>query len=400
MVKEIKIIQSRDKRLHFSYNDVYQFSLEVIKKANYSDSYADATAKALLWADARGIFSHGTAGGTGLEEAVKRSGITETVIPTAKPIILPQKYPTLAVIDGNGAPGHITSEIAVDLVKSMARKYGIAKVIVNNTNHYGAAGVWSERIAEDGDLKGEVSCTTVACVKPIGDDDDRIDYTIGAGTELRTGTNPLAISIPHSDGILTLDMAFTKMAVSYCLKHLKANEMMSIPEYIADENYKSTLNPKDFVDSMEELDKIKGTVFPLGSTHSGYKGDMMLRILEVDQSLGGGPIHKIPFKGEGDYRRISLSFQAQAIDFHYNNIQAKDRVSQLMEDYEQYFGPASRWSGVRANQAFQYSKTQGIPYSTGQINTLRRSAESVGLDFDTLIQPISEKSYPANLFNK
>ncbi|MHA2250143.1 MAG: Ldh family oxidoreductase [Candidatus Kariarchaeaceae archaeon] len=387
-------------REHFNINDLLKFTVEVLKKAGYPEKSAEITAFALLEADKKGIFSHGIAGGTGLEEAVNRSGVTATVIVDAEPIVLEQKYPSIVVIDGNGAPGHITAMIAVNIVQELARKYGIAKVFVQNANHYGAAGVWSEKIAEDGDLKGEVSCTTVAVARVMGDDPERLDYTKGAGIEERMGTNPLAISIPHQDGILTFDAAWTRMAVSYCFKHLKANKMMKIPEYIADSNYTSTLDPKDYLETLDGVAQIKGSVFPHGSTHAGYKGDAMLRMLEIDQALGGGPIEKIPLTGS-DKRRISHSFQAQVIDFLYTEEQAKERIQSLMRDYEnKYFGPASRWPGDRSQLALEYVINEGIPYSQGQMDTLRRSAELVGIDFDQSLISVGKKSYPVNIFNK
>ncbi|MHA2090284.1 MAG: Ldh family oxidoreductase [Candidatus Kariarchaeaceae archaeon] len=389
-----------NQREHFAVKDMENFAYTVLVEAGYSDEAAMATVYALLEADKRGIYSHGIAGGTGLEEAVVRTGITATVEMDAEPIFLEQKYPTIGVIDGNGAPGHITAQRAVTKVKELAREYGIAKVFVHNTNHYGAAGVWSEMIAAEGDLKGEVSCTTHAVARVMGDDPERLDYTKGAGTEERMGTNPLAISIPHTEGILTLDMAFTKMAVSYCFKHLKAGSMMQIPEYIADNSYKSTLNPQDFV-LLEDFDNVLGTVFPLGSTHSGYKGDSMLRMLEIDQAIGGGPTVKIPLGGTSDKRRISHSFQAQTIDFLYSKEQVTQRVSELMHDYEnKYFGSASRWPGDRSQQALEYVKTEGIPYSEGQIATLRRAAEVAGVNFDETLQSFGKKKYPVDVFNK
>ncbi|OLS23992.1 MAG: Malate/(S)-sulfolactate dehydrogenase [Candidatus Heimdallarchaeota archaeon LC_3] len=388
-------------RNHYSVYDMKKFSFEILKKGGYSDESAQATTFALLEADIRGIYSHGIAGGTGLEEAVKRTGITATVDLKVEPIILDKKYPTIAVIDGNGAPGHITAMKAVLLVKELARKYGIAKVFVQNTNHYGAAGVWSSLIAKERDLKGEVSCTTTAVARVMGDDPERLDYTKGSGKEIRIGTNPLAISIPYSEGILTLDMALTRMAVSYCLKQFKAGEMVKIPEYVSDKNYKSTRDPKEFIETDKFGLNIIGSVFPLGSTLAGYKGDALLRFLEIDQSIGGGPINKIPLEDKGIKRRISHSFQAQVMDFLYSKDEARTRVKELMQDYEsKYFGSSSRWPGDRAEKAKGYSYKEGIPYSKGQIKTLQRAAEFVGLNFEEILKPIGKKAFPENIFNK
>lgn len=387
------------KREHFLPSDIYKFSLNILIKAGYREDMAESTAYALLEADKRGIFSHGTAGGTGLEEAVKRSGITATVRLDTEVVIHDGKYPTIKVIDANGVPGHYSSDIAVKLVKEMARKYGYGKIIVYNGNHYGAAGVWSNKIAADGDLKGTSTCTTVSVARVMGDDVERLDYTKGAGTVNRVGTNPMAISFPYTEGVLTFDAAWVRMAVSYCLKYLKAGEMMTVPEYIADKNFKSTLDPTDFADSIDKLDIEKGSVFPHGSTLAGYKGDSMLRFIEIDNALGGGPIVKIPLGSKDESRRISHTFEAQALDILYSLEDAQKRIRALMRDYEEsYFGSNSRWPGDRALAAIKYSMKEGIPYSNGQINTLKRAAEHVGIEFTLQSQGL--KGYPEDIFNK
>lgn len=390
--------QTRD---HFKVKDIHNFAVEALKQSGFPEDSAKATAHALLEADKRGIFSHGLAGGTGLEEAVTRSMLFATVRPQAEPLVLPQKYPALAVIDANGAPGHISSLLAVELVKKLARKQGIAKVFVNQANHFGAAGVWSLRIAADHDLIGTVTCTTTAIVKPMGDDPEGLDYTKGAGKAVRTGTNPLAVSVPHQEGVLTFDMALTKLAANYCLKALKTGEMIKIPEYIADENYKSSLNPQDLIGSRDGSAHLKGSVFPLGSTHSGYKGDVQLRMIEIDHSVGGGPIEEVPVGSADPNHRISLAFQAQVINFLYTKEDARARVRELMHDYEsKYFGPASRWPGDRANEAHEYAMKEGIPYSQGQVDMLKRAAAHVGLNFNKMVKAVGNKPYPIEIFKK
>ncbi|MHA1122173.1 MAG: Ldh family oxidoreductase [Candidatus Heimdallarchaeota archaeon] len=389
-----------DTREHFKWSDIHRFSTKALVKSGYPEVSAKATAHALLEADMRGIFSHGLAGGTGLEESVKGIGLFSTVDPTAEPEILPQKYPAIAVINAHGAPGHITSMEAIRLLEKLARKNGIAKVYVCEGNHFGAAGVWSEMIAAQGDLIGTVTCTTSALVKPMGDDPKGLDYTKGAGKEVRIGTNPIAVSVPHKDGIITVDMALTRMAANYCIKAYKTGDMLTIPEYAADKDYKSTLDPKDFIVREESGEQyLTGSIFPLGSTQAGYKGDALLRMIEVEHSVYGGPIEKLTI-GEKK-QRVSLAFQAQVVDCLYTEEEARSRVRKLMIDYEsKYFGEATRWPGDRSKEAYDYSKKEGIPFSDGQIEMLRRAAIHVGLNFDEMISSIGRKSYPINIFKK
>ncbi|MHA1759387.1 MAG: Ldh family oxidoreductase [Candidatus Heimdallarchaeota archaeon] len=388
-----------EKRYHFKTKDIFDFAFKVLVESGYPEEAAKATVHVLLEADKRGIFSHGLAGGTGLEEAVSCVGLFSTVKPQAKPIVLKQDYPTLAVIDANASPGHISSFIAVDLVKKLARKYGIAKVFVKQANHFGAAGVYSEMIAKESDLVGTVTCTTSALVKPMGDDPEGLDYTKGAGKKVRIGTNPIAISIPYTGGILTVDMALTKMAANYCIKSYKIGDKLTIPEYAADENYISTLDPHEFITIKDGKQYLKGSIFPLGSTHTGYKGDALLRFIEVEHSIGGGPTENIGVGSKDE--RVSLAFQAQVVDFHYSKEEALSRVKSLMTDYEtKYFGPSTRWPGDRSILALEYSNKEGIPYSDGQIEMLKRAAKKVGIEFDQIIKLESKKEFPKEIFKK
>jgi hypothetical protein len=57
-------------------------------------------------------------------------------------------------------------------------------------------------------------------------------------------------------------MALTKLAGNYCLKALKTGEMLTIPEYVADENYKSTLDPRDLIGFREGQHYLKGRGWP------------------------------------------------------------------------------------------------------------------------------------------
>jgi LDH2 family malate/lactate/ureidoglycolate dehydrogenase len=289
--------------------------------------------------------------------------------------------------------------MAVNKVKDLCRSQGLARVYVNNANHYGAAGVWSAKIAEENDMIGIVTCTTIACARVMGDDPEGLNYTRGAGNEVRIGTNPVAVSVPHEEGIMTLDMALTRMAISYGIKALKAGKKLTIPEYIADKNYNSTLDPLELFDITGG--DLKGTLFPHGSTYSGYKGDIQLRMIEIIHSIGGGPIKKVPIAETDKRRRISHTFESQMTNFLYTKEEALKRVQELMQDYEtNYFGPSSRWPGDRANEAIEYAMNKGIPYSKGQVETLKRAAMFVGLDFDSMIQSTGESTYPAEIFKK
>ena len=55
-------------------------------------------------------------------------------------------------------------------------------------------------------------------------------------------------------------------------------------------------------------------------------------MIEVEHSVYGGPIEKLTV-GEKK-QRVSLAFQAQVIDSLYSEEEARNRVHELMIDYE------------------------------------------------------------------
>lgn len=65
-----------------------------------------------------------------------------------------------------------------------------------------------------------------------------------------------------------------------------------------------------------------------------------------------------------------------------------------------YFGPASRWPGDRSNQALEYVLKEGIPYNQDQVRLLGKISAYSGLEFDSLLQSVSKKPIPANIFIK
>ncbi len=399
------MLQLEGARQHCDFVSMVDFSIVCLRRKGYREESAEASAFVLVEADARGIFSHGAAGGTGLEESIRRTGVTATVDIEAVPEKLEQKYSTLGVIDAHGAPGHITSRLAVDWVKAMARENGMGKVWVSHANHFGAAGIWAEEIAKEKDLIGHVTCTTPASTRFMGHDNDGVDFTKGAalGKPLRLGTNPDAYSIPSKDGLFTIDMANTELAASLCLKLYKEGtatgkkKLLKIPYYVADDNYKPTLDPFEVLSYQDGRLKVRGTVFPYGGLR-GYKGQIMLQRVEADHSFAGGPITHLDLGDTSVGRRISHAFEAQAIDFLYTADEALQRMSNLLDDWANYAGPATRMPGERSHLAREYSLTHGIPYSEGQIATLKRCGELAGASFDRVQS--TTRPYPVHLFTK
>jgi len=197
-------------------DDIVGLGVEMLTAFGFRPQDAEAATRVLVEADKRGIPSHGFAGGTSVDDIVAKAA-EGGINPSANPRVLDTALPSVKLIQGDGALGHVVGLRAVSMVKELAKKLGWAKVLVVETSHFGVAAVYSEAIAAEKEFIGTVMSTSPAWGRPFlgsGDYD-------GVGRLL--GTNPIAISYPYDEGIFTIDFATTQKAVSEALAVGKRN---------------------------------------------------------------------------------------------------------------------------------------------------------------------------------
>ncbi len=175
---------------------VRKWSTDLLGKAGLPVPAAETVADSLLFAERRGVASHGlvrlriylariVAGGINKDAQIRRILDREAV----------------GLIDGDHAPGAAAAMVAVDVVAEKAQRYGVGVVLVRNGNHFGAAGFYTAALARAG-LIGLAACNTDAAMAPPG----------GGAPVL--GTNPLSIAFPPTpQGTFPLlDMATSEVA--------------------------------------------------------------------------------------------------------------------------------------------------------------------------------------------
>ena len=95
---------------------------------------------------------------------------------------------------GSGSPGS-----ACDHAIRLGRAHGVSMVVARESNHFGAAAWWAQRMSAAG-LIGIVMCNASPLVAPW------------QGQDQRFGTNPICMAVPGPDTFL-LDMATTTVAL-------------------------------------------------------------------------------------------------------------------------------------------------------------------------------------------
>lgn len=339
---------------------------------------ARTTSSLLVAADCRGTFSHGLAGPSGLESVLQclREG---SLHPHAEPRVVPpeeRKYRAIAHIDGGCGLGPVAAVAAVKEVKKLAREFGVSKVYVYNASHFGSAGLYSEMIADEGDLAGRVTCTTRPWAKP---------YIRGGNPHLVRrvlGTNPIAWSTPWSGGIVTIDMSTTQRAANVALQVAESCDQgfdgrasISMLDYLS----------KPDGSSLAEITSIgqvrECSIQFLGGAEYGYKGFGLATSIELDSVLAPRRVEKFPDCCEPMQGAICQIFEAWAIDSFYCRDEVQSRLDRIISNLKSSGGDQMRVPGEIERENSTRSQANGICYPPAQLARLIGIGRSSGVPF-------------------
>lgn len=218
------------------------FIVSVLVGLGLPEADAQTCAARMTEADLRGVDTHGIfrltqycrrirAGGMNLRphvHAVRENGVT-------------------ALVDGDHGMGHVVMTAATNLAIQKASESGLAWVGVFNSNHAGAAAVYSTLPVAHDMIGIYMTVANVNLMPPWG------------GVELILGTNPISVAIPAGqEPPIALDMATT--VSSFGKIKLAAQKGESIPAgWMVDRKGQPLTDPRR---------SKEGILLPIG----GYKG--------------------------------------------------------------------------------------------------------------------------------
>ncbi|MFQ5895499.1 MAG: Ldh family oxidoreductase, partial [Nitrospinota bacterium] len=338
--------------------ELLRFTSAVLERIGVPSDRARGTAHVLVEADLRGIRSHGVVGGTGLEailQKVEAGGIH----PGARPEVERHENSVLLHMDARGGLGHPAALDAVELVALTASYWGYGKMTIRNSTHFGAAGVYSEALAERG-LAGRVTSTGTAWMIPFG------------GSQKRLGTNPIAWSIPYPGGVITIDMATSQRALSPALKAAQEGGELP-PDYLLGPDGEEVRRPG----SVEEVKAC--SVLPVGGRSFGYKGSGLAVLIELDAALGGGSVGRIPSLAPGPEGYVAQTVEAWRVDSLFPREEAMRRLGEAVEDLRRHGGPEMLLPGERERRCREAYRKEGIPFSEAEVRRLREVGERFGV---------------------
>lgn len=306
---------------------------DIFRKMRMPDEDAVQAADVLMYADIRGVESHGVS--NMMRSYV--SGFQEGRInPTPEWKIIRQAA-AVCTIDSDRGHGLIIGPAAMNVAIERAEMYGIGSVSVTNGAHFGAAG-YHARMALEHDMIGIAMTTGGVSVLPTN------------GAERLVGLNPIAIAAPtRQEPPFIFDASMSSVAGNKITlaKRLGVN---ALPGWIAESDGTPIMEERPIPDDYKLL--------PLGGTreigsHKGYSLAVMIEVLCA--VLSGG--------GAGPHRRGGAShhFLAYKID-------AFTDVDEFKDDLDAYMKTLRESTPAPGHDSVTYA---GLPEHEEEIERLR-----------------------------
>ena len=189
-------VAAKPARVTVSAADLRALVTGIFTARGTGDADAAAVADALVWANLRGVDSHGVSRVPRYLELFDKG----ESVPDARPTV-ERPRAAIAIIGAHAAPGPVAMNRAADEAVAGARECGIGWASVRGTVHTGAIGYYASRIAD----AGMAAVGVVAGVPNMA-------YAGAKGAAV--ATSPLAVAVPAGrHDLVLLDMATAVMAL-------------------------------------------------------------------------------------------------------------------------------------------------------------------------------------------
>jgi LDH2 family malate/lactate/ureidoglycolate dehydrogenase len=196
-------------RVRLSANDLRRLATDILVAAGLNPHHAETVADAFVWANLRGVDSHG------ISRLPRYLELFENGEANPHPSIDVKRVRDAALlIDADRAPGPLALTVAMREATTVARQTGVAWATVRGTVHTGAIGYYASMAAAE----GFAGIGIVAGVPNMAYEGAR-----GAGV----ATSPLAIALPaarHPDFVL--DMATATIALGKIAQYKARGEQL------------------------------------------------------------------------------------------------------------------------------------------------------------------------------
>ncbi|MFO7573667.1 MAG: Ldh family oxidoreductase [Bacteroidales bacterium] len=248
----------------YTYQYLFDFTLEVFMKMGCSREHATTIAEVFLAAELRDIPSHGMIRMKDYYQLWQKGRIK-----TSPDIRIVHETPSTAVVDGDMAAGMVPARFSMQLAIEKAANTGTGWVATRNSNHFGIAGYYS-MMALERDMVG--ICLTNA--NPL------VAPTFSVSPMM--GTNPIAVAVPaEKQPPLVADFATTPIARGKLAVAEKKGEKVATG-FVQDSKGYSSDDPA--------ILKSGGSMLTLGGDrlHGSHKGYCLSALVDIFSAVFSG----------------------------------------------------------------------------------------------------------------
>jgi (2R)-3-sulfolactate dehydrogenase (NADP+) len=338
-------------------DELMSITTGALERAGASPEAALATASALVYADLRGLSSHGVARLPMYLEHLRN----KRVCPHARPAIVAERNAAV-LIDAMDGLAYPACALAVEQVIARARTHGSAVASVTRSHHFGAGAYHLEAIGKAG-LVGLAFSNSPAAMPAWG------------GRRALFGTNPIAAVFPrHQREPLMIDLSLSQAARGKVM--VAAREGRPIPA-----GWATASDGTPTTDARLALD---GMMLPFG----GVKGAMLALIVELLAAALAGANFGFEagsfLTADGARSRIGHLFWAIDPGALGGNDVYLSRVEMLVE---QMLSDADvRLPGERRNEIAEIAARDGIEIPDPLLAQLRTLAVAENADAECLLR--------------
>ena len=351
-----------DSRVRVDPDGLRNFASQVLTKLGVSPEDAAMAADVLVYADLRGVETHGMSNNN-LGRIYVRDIQSGKIKPDA-PLTVVRETPVTALLDGNFGLGLSIGVRAMNMAIEKAQNSFIGMVAVKNSHHFGAAQYFSMMAVPHG-MIGISSTNSNPIVLPTG------------GRDPVYGTNPISVGAPSgAEPDFCLDVGTSAMVFQKLI--LTTRLGTSIPLGVAaDDEGVPTSDPSVAVEARKLL--------PLGSTpelgsHKGYGLGMLVDVLCGILSGHGASIQLDAYESYGSVGHFFCAIRVDAFrpldEFQTQMDDMFDRVHNTE--------PAKGFDRVMVAGDPEHAKeqerrTNGIPLLPAVVDELKQLADDVGV---------------------
>ncbi len=231
---------------NFSLSELTELTVRALKRAGASKSMADATAQALVAAEAEGLSGHGLSR-VALYAQHLREGRADG---KARPKVI-RKQGATCLIDAGGGLAFPAAALAVNEAVKRAKKYGVAFAGVTNSHHFGAAAYHLAAIADAG-MTGIALTNSPSAINAWG------------GSRAFFGTNPIAAIFPRKDAPpIIIDLSLTEVTRGKIMLHAKEGKPIPLGWAVDRDGQPTTSAQAALTGSLTAIGGVKGTALAL-----------------------------------------------------------------------------------------------------------------------------------------